>query len=119
VPLAADNHALRVVNAAQKLLLELELLNIKRQSLNKAIFSFRFGAHSGPLVAGVVGSKKFAYDIWGDTVNTAARIEQHGVVNRIQISDATYALVKDHLACEYRGEIEAKHKGKLHTYFVV
>jgi class 3 adenylate cyclase len=65
-----------------------------------------------------VGVKKFAYDIWGDTVNTAARMEQHSESGCINISAATYELVKDEFLCNYRGELEAKHKGKMGMYFV-
>jgi len=78
----------------------------------------RVGIHSGSVVAGIVGVKKFAYDIWGDTVNTAARMEQHGVPGKVNISHTTYELVKDKFRCEYRGELEAKNKGKLKMYFV-
>jgi class 3 adenylate cyclase len=70
------------------------------------------------VVAGIVGVKKFAYDIWGDTVNTAARMEQNSEAGRINISETTYQLVKNKFNCEYRGEIEAKNKGKLKMYFV-
>jgi class 3 adenylate cyclase len=70
------------------------------------------------VVAGIVGVKKFAYDIWGDTVNTAARMEQHGGLGKINISQTTYELVKDKFTCEYRGEIDAKNKGKMKMYFV-
>ncbi len=81
-------------------------------------FAIRIGIHSGSVVAGIVGVKKFAYDIWGDTVNTAARMEQHGEAGRINISETTYNLVKDKFNCEYRGEVEAKGKGVMKMYFV-
>jgi class 3 adenylate cyclase len=81
-------------------------------------FEVRMGIHTGPVVAGIVGVKKFAYDIWGDTVNTASRMEKHGEPGRINISEATYNLVKDEFDCSYRGEIEAKNMGKLKMYFV-
>ncbi|MCF8448458.1 MAG: adenylate/guanylate cyclase domain-containing protein, partial [Taibaiella sp.] len=77
------------------------------------------GVHSGSVVAGIVGVKKFAYDIWGDTVNTAARMEQNSEAGKINISQTTYELVKDKFSCEYRGEVEAKGKGIMKMYFVV
>ena len=81
-------------------------------------FEVRIGIHSGSVVAGIVGVKKFAYDIWGDTVNVAARMEQNSEPNHINISQTTYEFVKDKFKCTYRGEIEAKNKGKLSMYFV-
>jgi class 3 adenylate cyclase len=81
-------------------------------------FEVRIGVHSGPVVAGIVGKRKFAYDIWGDTVNTAARMEQNSEAGRINISQATYQLIKDKFVCSYRGEISAKNKGNLAMYFV-
>ncbi|MFC5411721.1 adenylate/guanylate cyclase domain-containing protein [Larkinella bovis] len=80
-------------------------------------FEFRIGIHTGPVVAGIVGVRKFAYDIWGDTVNTAARMEQHGEVGKINISDTTYQLVKEHFQCNYRGKIAVKNKGDVDMYF--
>jgi class 3 adenylate cyclase len=69
-------------------------------------------------VAGIVGIKKFAYDIWGDTVNVAARMEQNSLPGRVNISGATYELVKDRFVCEHRGQIHAKNKGDMDMYFV-
>ena len=67
---------------------------------------------------GIVGIKKFAYDVWGDTVNTAARMEQHAEAGKVNISQATYELVKDKFQCTYRGKVEVKHKGEMDMYYV-
>lgn len=79
---------------------------------------FRIGISSGPVVGGVIGTHKFQYDIWGDTVNTAARMESHGVPGRIHISAATHELILDEFVCEARGTIEVKGKGEMETWFV-
>jgi class 3 adenylate cyclase len=86
----------------------------------KPAFQMRVGIHCGPVVAGIVGVKKFQYDVWGDTVNTAARMEQNSEVGLVNISESTYALVKDTpgLSFTHRGQIEAKGKGMLAMYFV-
>jgi class 3 adenylate cyclase len=83
-------------------------------------FEMRVGIHTGPVVAGIVGVKKFQYDIWGDTVNTASRMESNGEVGRVNISQATYELLKDDpdFAFESRGKIEAKGKGEMEMWFV-
>lgn len=93
-------------------------MNERKQRLGDHTFDIRIGIHSGAVVAGIVGVKKFAYDIWGDTVNTAARMEQSGVANTINISQTTYDLVKHRFECTYRGEIAAKNKGDMNMYFV-
>ena len=79
----------------------------------------RIGIHTGPVVAGIVGSTKFQYDVWGDTVNTAARMESNGEVGRVNISQATYDLIRHDRAfeCVGRGKVEAKGKGALDMYF--
>jgi len=81
--------------------------------------SFRIGINSGPLVAGVIGRSKFQYDLWGDTVNVASRMESHGVAGKIQVTTATYELLKDDFECVSRGEVPIKGKGKMETWFVV
>ena len=85
---------------------------------SRPYWQIRVGVHSGDLVAGVVGREKFSYDVWGDTVNTASRLESSGVAGRINISGATYELVKDFFDCEFRGKVPAKHKGEIDMYFV-
>ncbi|MEW6776581.1 MAG: adenylate/guanylate cyclase domain-containing protein [Bdellovibrionota bacterium] len=78
----------------------------------------RIGIHTGPVVAGVIGKKKYSYDLWGDTVNTASRMESHGIPGRVQISEATRRKLGDRFAVEPRGEIEVKGKGRLTTYLL-
>jgi class 3 adenylate cyclase len=80
--------------------------------------TFRIGISSGPVVGGVIGTHKFQYDIWGDTVNTAARMESHGLPGRVHISGHTYELIEDEFICESRGLIEVKGKGDMETWFV-
>ena len=79
----------------------------------------RIGMHSGPVIAGVIGRHKFTYDLWGDTVNTASRMESHGIARRIQVSDATYRQLCDEYEFEERGEIEVKGKGRRTAYLLV
>ena len=78
----------------------------------------RVGVHTGPAIAGVIGVKKFAYDVWGDAVNTASRMESHGVPGKIQVSEDTYQLLKEHFAFEPRGMIDVKGKGPMSLYFL-
>jgi class 3 adenylate cyclase len=114
MPAANRHHARDVVRAG----LEIKaFMENRRQRLPKS-FGIRLGVHSGPVVAGIVGVKKFAYDIWGDTVNTAARMEQHSAPGKLNISEATYGLVKGYFTCTLRGELEVKHKGRMNMYFV-
>lgn len=90
----------------------------KRDAAGKPFFEIRIGCHTGPVVAGIVGIKKFAYDIWGDTVNIASRMESGGEPGKVNISGATHTLVKDKFKCEHRGKIHAKNKGEIDMYFV-
>jgi class 3 adenylate cyclase len=114
LPLADPEHAKKVVAAG----LEIRAFMQLRKESYPGSFEIRLGIHSGPVVAGIVGVKKFAYDIWGDTVNTAARMEQYSEPGRLNISGATYELVRDHFRCTLRGELEVKNKGKMKMYFV-
>jgi len=115
LPAADPKHAENVVKAA----IEINgFMQDRVDKLGERTFQIRIGVHSGSVVAGIVGVKKFAYDIWGDTVNTAARMEQNSEAGKINISQATYELVKYKFSCEYRGEIEAKGKGVMKMYYV-
>lgn len=118
VPTKSEVNPHLVVQAAIDFTYEIDKLRRERTAQGKIPFEFRIGIHTGQLVAGVIGIRKFAYDIWGDTVNMAARMEQHGEAGKINISGATYDLVKDKFACVYRGKIEAKNKGEIDMYFV-
>ncbi len=108
------NHAANCITAAKKMLSYLE----KRNKNHEIKWRMRVGIHSGAIVAGVVGKKKFAYDLFGDTINTASRIESAGEAGKINISSSTYELVKNDFSCLSRGKIFAKGKGELEMYFV-
>lgn len=93
-------------------------LNRQREKMKLAPWELRIGIHTGPVMAGIVGRKKFTYDIWGDAVNIAALMESNGEPGQVVLSDATYHRVKDQLDCEHRGIIEGKNRGPLNTYIL-
>ena len=78
----------------------------------------RIGICSGPVVAGVIGKRKFSYDLWGDSVNTAARMESHGIAGEIQVAESTFQLLQNKYNIEYRGMIDVKGKGLMKTYLL-
>lgn len=114
LPTNVPDHAVRCVRAAKKMI---DYLN-KRNETHAIKWKVRIGLHSGPISAGVIGKRKFAYDIFGDTINTASRIESNGEENRINVSAYTYDLIKETFPCVYRGKLNAKGKGELDMYFV-
>jgi len=120
LPIPSDDSVRNTVLAALEMQEFISKRKEKQEALGKQAFEMRVGIHTGAVVAGIVGVKKFQYDIWGDTVNTASRIESAGDVNKVNISQATYELINndDCLCFEKRGNIEVKGKGSLAMYFV-
>lgn len=118
IPIPNTKNPIEMVDVAFLFLEAARNLKEQRMAKEKPVFDLRIGIHSGPLIAGVVGIKKFAFDIWGDAVNTAARMQQHGEEGKINISGTTYELIKHRFRCTHRGRIEAKHKGLIDMYFV-
>ncbi len=118
LPHPNDTHAADVVRAALDMQAVVRDIAEKYPVQEQIVFKARIGIHTGPVVAGVVGSKKFAYDIWGDTVNTAARMESSGQVGKVNISQATYEQLDDRFVCIPRGKVAAKNKGEIEMFFV-
>lgn len=117
MPFSTVDHARKTMLAALEMLQFVEQMkNEKHEGLPR--YDVRIGVNSGPVIAGIVGTKKFAYDIWGNTVNIAARLEKAGAANKINIAESTYQMIQDDFLCTYRGEINVRHKGKMNMYFV-
>ncbi len=120
LPVPTEDSIKNTVLAALEMQHFITQLHQEKEAKGEHAFEMRVGIHTGPVVAGIVGVKKFQYDIWGDTVNTAARIESNGDVGKVNISQATYEFLKDDpdFTFESRGKIEAKGKGEIAMYFV-
>jgi guanylate cyclase len=118
LPVVNLSHPFDVVSAALEIKRFMEEEQLKAGRKGNEVYEIRIGIHTGPVVAGIVGEKKFAYDIWGDTVNIASRMESSGEAGRINISGTTYEMIKERFNCTYRGKIKAKNKGEVDMYFV-
>jgi class 3 adenylate cyclase len=118
IPSPDDNHPYHIVKAGLEIQEHIIASNQKRKEEGLDPWDLRVGIHVGPVVAGVVGRIKYAYDIWGSTVNIASRMESNGEAGQVNISAQTYELVKDKFECSYRGKIHAKNVGEVDMYFV-
>jgi adenylate cyclase len=115
VPRPCEDHAHRLAHIA----LGMQAYTSSLEHINGKPIHFRIGINSGPVIGGVIGRRKFVYDIWGDAVNIASRMESQGVPGKIQITQATYELVKDAFVCERHGSIQVKGRGAMETYYLV
>ncbi len=118
IPVVNKTHPIDSVLAALEIQAVMNQVKELKEGLGHPYWELRLGIHTGPLVAGVIGEKKFAYDVWGDTVNTASRMESSGTAGMVNISSDTYELVKEFFDCVYRGKIQAKNKGEVDMYYV-
>ena len=119
IPAANATHAVDAVAAAWEIGRFMVEVGAEKSARGEQPWELRIGVHTGPLMAGVIGHKKFAYDIWGDTVNIASRLESTGEAGRINVSRATYLAIRDRFVCEHRGKLPAKNAGEIDMYFVV
>ncbi|ULQ55499.1 hypothetical protein KJS94_12680 [Flavihumibacter rivuli] len=117
LPISDPDHVRKVIMAAK----EMMTLASVELSANDGIhhFELRIGIHTGPVVAGIVGIKKWQYDIWGDTVNIASRMESMSIAGKINLSESTYQKIRNEFPCEYRGEIEIKNHGPVKMYYLL
>ena len=116
IPIVNNTHPVDTILAALEI--QAVMNEAKKLSMDLPFWELRLGIHTGSLIAGVIGEKKFAYDVWGDTVNIASRMEASGTPEMVNISKSTYEIVKDFFHCEYRGKIQAKNKGFVEMYYV-
>jgi class 3 adenylate cyclase len=113
LPVPREDHAVATANMG------LDMLHlITNSNYSNLQLTLRIGINSGPVVAGIIGNKKFIYDLWGDSVNTANRMESHGLSNQIQVSESTYELLKEKFLLEPRGEIDVSGKGLMKTFWL-
>jgi class 3 adenylate cyclase len=118
IPTPTTTHAIDAVLAALQIKAFMNWRRYEKMYRKQPYWEIRLGIHSGPLLAGTIGKKKFTYDVWGDTVNTASRLESASLPNFINISHSTFELIKDFFDCQHRGKISAKNKGYIDMYFV-
>ncbi|MEM9917520.1 MAG: adenylate/guanylate cyclase domain-containing protein [Bacteroidota bacterium] len=118
IPVPNNSNPADAIAASLEMNQFMEQRILAKAKAGEPYWEMRIGIHTGPCIAGVVGKNKFAYDIWGDTVNTASRMETNGLIGKINISEETYLLIKDQFDCEFRGEVDVRHKGKIKMYFV-
>jgi len=118
IPTVNQEHPVNIVKAAFEIIAYMEETNKKIVATYGIPLEIRIGIHTGPVVAGVVGKKKYAYDIWGSTVNIASRMESSGQSGQINISEALYEIIKNEFDCTYRGKVHAKNVGEIDMYFV-
>lgn len=118
IPEANSSNPIDAVNGAIEMIAFIEKFNEERRSQNKLEWEIRVGINTGHILAGIIGRHKYSYDVWGDTVNLASRMESSGEPGKINISENTYQLVRNQFDCTYRGEVKAKNKGEVKMYFV-
>lgn len=117
LPIRNRSNPIDIILAAFEMLRYVEMLNVQKRADEEDTWNLRIGIHSGELIAGVIGTRRFAYDIWGDTVNIASALEHHGVAGKINISGNTFHLVKDFFDCTFRGKIKTKSPDEVEMYF--
>jgi PAS domain S-box-containing protein len=118
LPLRNKSNPIDITLAGLKIQKFMKDYAIEKRKNNETVWQLRLGIHTGDVIAGVIGKKKFAYDIWGDAVNKASRMEQAGEIERVNVSGSTYEYIKDYFDCTFRGKVEVKNSGLLEMYFV-